>query len=420
MKGLDKFILGAVLILFCLVSLVPFFAMNHIKILVLPIHYLIVGGSIGILVVLKSGYQRAKLTSFDKWLFVLMLGFSLSLITSVDRLYTLQSLVSFFLRGVGVAFVVHKIVILEKRKNLLVLVLLFVVSIVCLIGLVEFFTGRIPFFHRLYIENVETYPTEIRGRSGMMSTIGHPLVLSAYLVLIIPVAILFFQTKKTIFSLLPLAVIFPTILLSFSRSSWISSILVLGMYFWNKENKMRILNFINKYIILLIVLSGVCILAFFITPRLKNTFLYRVNPQTLKSETLDSHRFNSYRTTWNIIRKYLLFGVGMGNYPKVHNVYRAEGTSEDVETPDNMYLRFLSETGLVGTLTFFCFIFYWLYQFWRNRSDSFIWTVFVGLTGFLINQMTGDFFYWLPTQFLFWFMLGIGVASLNEVKRNQE
>jgi len=164
-------------------------------------------------------------------------------------------------------------------------------------------------------------------------------------------------------------------------------------------------------------------LVFFTFPKLRYTFLGRVDLKRIKSEDgfgAISHRFHSYRTTFNIFKKHPLFGVGMGNYPKVHIAYRAEGTGEKVETPDNMYLRFICETGLVGTLTFFCFIFYWLYQFWRNRNDIFIWTIFVGLIGFLINMMTGDFFYWLPTQFLFWFMLGIGVASLNEVKRNQE
>ena len=174
----------------------------------------------------------------------------------------------------------------------------------------------------------------------------------------------------------------------------------------------------NKWKLFLILLT-VFILLFCFQPKLRSGIVGRFSYKALKSEIIHSHRLASYKTTWNILKQYPIFGVGMGNYPKVHIVYRAEGTGENVETPDNMYLRFISEVGIVGTLTFFCFVFYWMYQFWRNRNDILIWTIFTGLVGFLINQMVGDFFYWLPTQFLFWFMLGIGVASLNEVKRNQ-
>jgi len=414
MEILNKFIFWSTLLLFSIVSLVPFFAMSHIKIMGLPIHYLIVGGSVSILAILTLYNHRGKLTLFDKWLLVLMLGFSLSMIVSVDKVNTMKSIVSFFLRGIGVAFIVNKFVISDRRNNQVVMGLLSVASVVCLIGLVEFFTGRIPFFHKFYL-GIRGYPIGFNIRSGMMSTIGHPLSLSAYLVLLVPMAVWFLQKdqrEKSFFKLIPLLLILMTILLSFSRSSWIITCCILFVCFFDKRTRHTIL---TQWKLILISVTVVIMLIYFL-PRLRNAFIDRFNFQRVKVEILDSHRSASYKTTWNILKEYPLFGVGMGNFTEIYEYYKAKGSNWSISSPDNMYLRFICETGIAGTLTFFCFIFYWLYQLWKKRNDDFIWAIFVGLIGFLVNQMAGDFFYWLAPQFLFWFMLGLGVASLNEVK----
>lgn len=403
-EKINRFIFITISVLFFMVSLIPFNFLA-LKIFGLPFHYIFIGGTVCLLVIL-SWLTDKKLTLFDKWLFIIMFGFSLSLISSIDRTYTIRTLGSFFLRGISVAFIAERV--FRNREKTTVFILLVCASLVSLIGLIEFVFHWNPFF-RLAPALVNF---SLSSRSGMSSTIGHPLALSAYLVLFLPLSVLFTQTKgkKTFLKFIPLLLILATILLSFSRSSWISCLFALLIYFLSRENLNKLIK--NWKIIPAFMIVIVSI--FLLSSRIRTVFYERANFQRLKSEIFSSHRSASYKTTWNIFKKYPFFGVGFGNYPKVHEVYRAEGTSPFFKTPDNIYLRFLCETGIIGIVTFLIFMFYWLTKLWQNRNNLFIFAIFAGLAGFLINQMAADLFYWLAPQFAFWILFGISMGNLQK------
>ncbi|MBA2123516.1 hypothetical protein B9J78_01000 [bacterium Unc6] len=77
--------------LFFSVSLIPFNIVFDIKIAGVPFHYIYIGGLASLLAIL-SFLQYPQLTSFDKWLFLLAIGLSLSLLTSIDHAHSLQML----------------------------------------------------------------------------------------------------------------------------------------------------------------------------------------------------------------------------------------------------------------------------------------------------------------------------------------
>ncbi len=412
----DKILFYMLLGLFLIVSLVPFHSFLHIKLFNLPTHYLIVGGGVFLLMLLSWWQKDMKFTFFDKSLLILFIGFSLSLITSVDRLITLKTLISFFLRGMGVAFIAVRIIDTNKKKEILIRVLLWGSSLVCLLGLVEFFMGYNPIFHRLYLSHSVLYKEILKYRGGMASTIGHPVALASYLVLLFPIALRFGQNKKSLVAFIPFFLIVATIIFSFTRAAWLITIIMIILYFLKKEYRPSNITFTRKVFKRILFGSGVfliIIFSCFFFPRAKQSFIKRINYKTIKNDLLYSHRAGSYYTTLNILRKFPFFGAGMGNYPQVHRLYRNKQTIEHLETPDNMYLRLLSETGIIGTLIFLIFISFWLNRLWVNSkiTNNFEWALICGLIGFLLNFFTADLLCWLPLQFTFWLLLGTGVTN---------
>jgi len=404
----SEIIFWSILILYLMVSLVPFFALKYIKIIGFSLHYIIVGGGVFFLSVWSWMNYGKKFFMFDKWLLFLTVGLFLSLFTSINCIWTLKSLVSFLLRGILVAFITYRSIDSKKKSEIAVQVLLIGASVVCILGLIESFSGKIPIFHNLYLKHAPYYPMVFTGSNRMVSTIGHPLPLSAYLILLFPISILSLQNKKSFLNAIPFVLIISTIIFSFSRSSWIALFLGTIVYFSRRESLKVI---IKNWILISVFISGLALL-FLTTTRLRNTFLGRV--RVLKTEIFHSHRTASYKTVWRILKDSPFLGVGLGNYITVHEKYLAPGAVRDIKTPDNMYLRLLSETGIVGMSIFFIFIFYWLYQFWKKRESELVWVIFLGVFAFLINLMSADLFYWLTTQFLFWFLMGLGARQVSQ------
>src|SRR5689334_17377064 len=58
------------------------------------------------------------------------------------------------------------------------------------------------------------------------------------------------------------------------------------------------------------------------------------------------HRIGAW-PTWQALRGHAAFGVGYGNYPAVYAAYYT-GPFKTLATPDNQYLRWLIENGVIG------------------------------------------------------------------------
>jgi O-antigen ligase len=416
-QKIENISLNVILFVFFLISLVPFDSLVHIRIRGFTLHYLIVGTSVGIISVLTWLKQGKKFTFFDKWLIVLFLGVSVSIVTSIDRIWTMRTLISFFLRGFGVAFIASRIIRTSGDRKKTISVIIFVSTIVSLIGIMEFIFHRNPLFHELFSKYSRYYT--ILSAYGISSTFGHYLPLGVYLVLLFPISIYIWQENKSIFSVIPFISTVLAILFTLSRSAWLSGILSLVVYFLLKKD-FKMMKKVSLVLLCLIII----ILPVFFFSYVKQTFLTKFSPQTLKWEILSSHRTASYLTTWNIFKKYPVFGVGLGNYPKVHKIYKAEKASLEFETPDNMYLRLICETGIVGILTFLGFIIFVIrrifsnIQFYKNTMEgNLFFAFFCGIIGFLLNLMTGDFLYWLTLQFTFFLIVGISAGASDNSTR---
>jgi O-antigen ligase len=396
----SKLLNAAVYYVFICLSLVVLFVpFNLLDIKIADVHfqYLYFGIFASIFMVL-SFLQSPRLSNFDKWLIFLVLGFSLSLISSVNRIHTIRVLTGFFFKGIAIAFISERISKVRIKSTNVILI--YSASIVALIGLVEIIYGR-----HMYRGPYEWIPQIIS------STVGNPLPFAAYLVLFLPLSLWYIEDRKTIVRILPVFIITLGILFSFSRSGWISFLFAFIIYSLRNDFLKKIS---RKWIYIVPFIISISIFMLFMMPRSWQTQFEKFDIGMFNSKSVE-HRLKSFITIKNIVNDYPLFGVGFGNYPQVHEKYMAEGVVKEAPSPDNMYLRLLADTGIVGGLVFLSFLVFWLFQLWKNRADIIIWAIFCGMIGFLINMLAADLFFWTIPQFSFWLLFGLGVNIINGI-----
>ncbi|MFA5779108.1 MAG: O-antigen ligase family protein [Elusimicrobiota bacterium] len=396
-KGFNLFAYYSFIFLFLVISLVPFNSLE-IKIMGIPsLHFLYILLFIFVPALMVFSFlQNPHLNFFDKSLILLTIGFSMSFITSIDRMFTIRSLTGFCLKGIGVAFIADKL--LKYKVKLAVAIFVICASLISLTGIIEVFSSWY-----LYPKPMD-WPLHF-----VRSTIGNQLPFAAYLILFLPLSFLYMENKARPVKFLPFSIIVFAILLSFSRSGWFACFATVIIYYSRKKYFQKI---IKNWIYVFSFIGIIGVLFFLIPSEMKIHFTDKFNVNMFQSKSFE-HRLRSFITTKNIIKDYPLFGVGFGNYPKVHEKYRVEGVEKNTFTPDNVYLRFLCDTGIIGAGIFFVFIIYWMHKLWKSRDNPVVWAIFCGLAGFLINQLTADLFFWTAPQFVFWTLLGMGVGLIG-------
>jgi O-antigen ligase len=409
---LSKTLLAGTLISFSLISLFPlnYVSANHTAANLLHVPFYLIGMAFAaFLITFGAFFLGTVIDSFDLSLLFMIATLSLSQITSVDHISTSVNIVSFSFKGLCFAFVGRRMI--KGEAHSFPVFILIVSSMVSLVGLTEYFTGWNPFFNI-----APALLDSLNRRPGIVSTIGHPIPLAAYLTLLLPLSIEYTRTVRTSFSYIPPILMSSTVLLSLSRSGWVSAFIALIIYMAITMKKNP--SFLKYYWMKIALLIGLVLSFSIINPGIRKTLINNtLNIHEMQSAEPYTHRVASYVTTINVLKHFPLFGVGLGNYPEVHELYRSKDTHIQIKTPDNIYLRFLCETGIIGTLLFFSILFYWLYVLWSNRRDNVVAAIFAGLAGFMVNQITADLFFWTVTQFTFWLLLGIAVAR---IKRDEQ
>ena len=141
-----------------------------------------------------------------------------------------------------------------------------------------------------------------------------------------------------------------SLLLSSSRISWLASGLSLtGIILYLKNRKVAVQNTVLKYAF--IAVTGISIVLFptILLPRLLQI------PITLQYGGGVTYRWDFIEKTIDIIMKYPL-GIGLGMFPIVHFQELGGSYSFPAEA-HNVFAQVLGETGILGFLCFFLFIF---------------------------------------------------------------
>ena len=139
-------------------------------------------------------------------------------------------------------------------------------------------------------------------------------------------------------------------------------------------------------------------------------FLYT---QFLSAEEFFNSKQAIWATSFEIVKNYPIMGVGLGNFnvelikllPEIQNLHFHHAF--------NTYLQFWAETGIFGLLLF-CGIFGAILIWSRKRSENLYGRIlFFSTLALMIYAFTDFIFESYSAMRVYWFLLGICVASLH-------
>lgn len=152
--------------------------------------------------------------------------------------------------------------------------------------------------------------------------------------------------------------------------------------------------------------------------RVKFKFGYTINermmtiPQTITGSNFE--RIKWWKEALRIFRDYPLTGCGLNTYSVVARNYKSfEGGGI---YPHNSYLQKAAETGLLGlfALLWVLFIFFKTeLGYFNKRRDLLVLGLLSGIFAFLIHAFFDTHLYSLQLVVLFWYMLGLTVATIK-------
>jgi len=197
---------------------------------------------------------------------------------------------------------------------------------------------------------------------------------------------LFFKIKKRIFWILSLILMYFVFTICFSRGSWVGlifSLMLAGfvlILLFIKKIEIKIL-FIIFYVFLILCIGSIL-----------GYKIYRgiVGENSAKKGFYDGStyvRYRLYKLNYRIFKKYPITGLGLGNYEILCKNFTVPGDVLD-DTPLNLYIWTLSETGTIGFIFYICMFLYPFYLFFKRKIyDKLSIILLLTLIGVYVNNL---------------------------------
>lgn len=365
------------------------------------------------LIFLLRSKSRITLNLLDK----LQLGLLCSiLISSVFAVYKGHSFLcgSIFLCYILSYFLARLLLTGEKEIYKLLTWLSCAVLIICIIGIVQYFTK--------FQVTIKDIPV-LSMKGGRISSICYnPLILASFLGFLLPLFIAFFITcppsadfacpphsygrrgrregYKRIVLGISIILTFITFFFTVSRAPAIALIISLTVLIYLLIHRKLIA------IVSSIVLITVCLVY---TP-LRLRFIGTFNPSTDRARKV---------TIIPGIRMWkqhsILTGVGVHNFYMLYDKYCLHGEGRGPHYIHCMYLNFLVDTGIIGfsvLMAIFIILIRWSWQIYREETNFKRWVaaaLFSSFTGFFIHNIVDNTPYVTGLGILFW--AGMGIIS---------
>jgi O-antigen ligase len=329
---------------------------------------------------------------------------------AVDRAFSIQSTISFLLKGPVVGWLVFKNVRRYSQVVWMWRCLIIGIAFTVCVGLAGFVLGSQNAF----------FAMAANGR--LSGTIGHPLPLGSLLVFVLP-----FSLDSSLFPLrirrFLVCVIVSGLLLTLSRSSWLAAAIVLGAAgAWMPEVR----PLLQRTCLIILLLCGFFCLTLWISGSGFTALnSYRANARerlSLSGMMGDSsarrHRLLSYITTAKMWWDRPVLGSGLGTFPSLYLQYRPPGDVEVYPTPDNMFLRLLAETGTLGLLAWVLLFVSWVLASLDRMAGSSSdqkktrQLLMIASFGLILNSLFFDSFYWNPVMLTLSIGMGLDRKSV--------
>jgi O-antigen ligase len=283
-------------------------------------------------------------------------------------------------------------------------------SAVILIGILEMYFHRNVLYE--YFVSNPFYLRYVKSSPRAMSTQANPMILGTYLIATLPFSFYLWKQKSRylrIWGIVLTTTGFGIIFLTYSRGVLLGAIGLLIAYFLLTGRKLFIL-----------ALAGLIVLCSILCSYSDNPSLRRYSPRRLVYGTYDSvispYRFSRIRMTEKFLATSPLVGIGFQHFRIRFDEFSSPEENKmnyEFKIPDNMYLAFLAETGIVGTAAFLIFIIAILRRalarlrkIGREGAGLALLLTISALAGLLVNMASYEIFYWLNPLMLFALLCG--------------
>lgn len=188
--------------------------------------------------------------------------------------------------------------------------------------------------------------TDLKANPGVpgrvISTLDNPNNFAEFLVLFTPLCAVFAATRKNNFwvLILSLSLALPAValIMTYSRSGWVSLFLAIFIYAWLRNKKL---------IPILIVL---CLMA---VPFLPDSVITRLSTMTGVKDSSAAHRIALWQGVLDIIRDHGITGIGMGpdTFAHIYPNYAHPGAKAGAYHTQMLYLELIVELGILGLVS---------------------------------------------------------------------
>ncbi len=376
----------------------------------------------GFLVILLANKKYVKhLFSIQDWpLWVFLICLAAGMVFATDKYLAKETYLYLVITFPPLFYIGKALCSFDKNRNIIIGVICICSCLVAFIGLLELFFGK-NILYENFIAN-PYYERYIRFNPRPMSTQFNPVVLGSYLLGCLPFSFYLFRNKSLRLRLLGISLstlsIF-VIVLTFSRGVFLGLIALLLFYLW-KRHKRRIAALI-LFCFFLFMLICSC---------QKDAGLNRFGFHGMikggYASIFSEYRINRVVMTFRTFNDYPLFGIGFNHFRlRFHEYCDKEDVNKipyEFMIPDNMYLTFLAETGIVGTTGFFLFLFLLFKRGLKQlntlkdeNKKQMLLIAMSALVGLLVNMGAYELFYWHHPYMLFCLVCGFiqGSVRLN-------
>lgn len=360
-----------------------------------------------LILVLRDREDRLRVGSIPILLpgLTLCAGLILGSLGSESPLTGLPRILYYTMTGIVVSVCVYAVVREFKDARLIVSWMVWVGAAVGCYGILEFF-GFVDVYGSVFNQRNPRYTmltTEDFG-SRILGPVGHPVYLGMFLVGLLPLStyhLLHTRGRWALASWVPCVLITTGLFLTFTRGAYVAAVVSLYVYL---RSQVRRRSLVAVGVLLIVIVGALSV------GQVRIGLTGRGTIGQLRSFRTDQ-RGLAYAHVAALLQDSPLIGVGVGNYRFLANRY---GDFDD--TPDNLYLLVLAETGVAGAVGISFLVVVVLGSVRCAARQGGAETSFLGhailgsIVAFLVNMITCDALMFPLTRTQFWLIAGVGLS----------
>lgn len=403
----------------------------------------------------KEGNSKNFLDLQDWPLWVFLACLSAGLVSAQDKKIAWETYSTLAFNLFFLFYIAKALLLEEKNKVWITWVISILSSLVAGIGILELHFGK-----NILYENFIRNPYYLKYTTGFarpMSTQFDATVLGGFLLGCLPFSFILF--KKTtfcskLFGAVGIVLNTVVIILTFSRGVFLGLIVIIALYLlvekrYNLAIIFLIITFTSSaafsylpYPLSKLGIGGIITDKLFSRSKLNRAGLKPITEEHSLDKSYDFEEFgrnwiyedsvvSNYRLVrlnmaLRILRDHPFAGLGFQHFRiRFYEYYpHKQRIPSDIMIADNMYLTILAETGIIGFLGFFVFVFSLVKKGWKRcrllnyKSDkrNMLLVSLMAFIGLLINMAGYELFYWSNQYVLFCAIAGFIHACLNNPK----